>query len=303
MKSTGSCIAISSQPTSCGAGTATGHSSTWEWAVARTSQRSRQQVRTIGPGTPGYLAPEQLQAAKGHELDWRADQFAIGIVAYEQLTGRLPFDPNRASYRTLLTTGTIAAWDRTFLLPHKNSSSGCCIPNRTSGSVLGVRQPRWGRRKSADADCPGRASNVDAGGRGHRCWICVGNHLEPGRSCEGSPRRAHPRGAFRGNVQAIDPQLYVARLLDANPKRLADHDLFSVPLRARDLSAQRLPGVVSTVLEFQAGHDELTHLISPTVAFSSMGDRSAQTTLDLADASATWWDSTAMPTIADFPCA
>jgi hypothetical protein len=96
---------------------------------------------------------------------------------------------------------------------------------------------------------------------------------------------------FAGNVQAIDPQLYVARLRDANPKRLADHDLFSVPLRARDLSAQRLPGVVSTVLESQAGHAELTHLISPTVALSSMGDRSAQTALDLADASATWWAS------------
>lgn len=58
-----------------------------------------------GPGTSGYLAPEQLQPLKGRELDYRADLFAIGIVMYEQLTGELPFDPNGASYRTLLTTG------------------------------------------------------------------------------------------------------------------------------------------------------------------------------------------------------
>ena len=57
------------------------------------------------PGTIGYLAPEQLAPLKGREIDYRADLFAIGIVVYEQLTRRLPFDPTSASYRTLLTTG------------------------------------------------------------------------------------------------------------------------------------------------------------------------------------------------------
>lgn len=57
------------------------------------------------PGTIGYLAPEQLAPLKGREIDYRADLFAIGIVMYEQLTRHLPFDPNSASYRTLLTTG------------------------------------------------------------------------------------------------------------------------------------------------------------------------------------------------------
>lgn len=57
------------------------------------------------PGTIGYLSPEQLAPLKGREIDYRADLFAIGIVMYQQLTGRLPFDPNAASYRTLLTAG------------------------------------------------------------------------------------------------------------------------------------------------------------------------------------------------------
>jgi eukaryotic-like serine/threonine-protein kinase len=59
------------------------------------------------PGTIGYLAPEQLAPLKGRELDYRADLFAIGIVIYEQLKGCLPFDPNAASYRTLLTAGLV----------------------------------------------------------------------------------------------------------------------------------------------------------------------------------------------------
>lgn len=57
------------------------------------------------PGTIGYLAPEQLAPLKGREIDYRADLFAIGIVLYQQLTGRLPFDPEAASYRTLLANG------------------------------------------------------------------------------------------------------------------------------------------------------------------------------------------------------
>jgi len=49
-----------------------------------------QVVRTDQPwGRPEYISPEQ--ALKKTDADWRADIYSLGIVAYELLTGYLPF--------------------------------------------------------------------------------------------------------------------------------------------------------------------------------------------------------------------
>jgi serine/threonine-protein kinase len=43
--------------------------------------------RTVG--TPDYMSPEQLREA--HGVDYRADLWALAVVAYRAITGRLPF--------------------------------------------------------------------------------------------------------------------------------------------------------------------------------------------------------------------
>src|SRR5262249_52533240 len=53
-------------------------------------------------GTPLYMAPEQI---RGDVVDGRADQFAWGVVAYELLTGAVPWrrDDALALVATILT--------------------------------------------------------------------------------------------------------------------------------------------------------------------------------------------------------
>lgn len=60
-----------------------------DFGLARLRQESLKITATDSVlGTPGYMSPEQ---AAGQTVDSRADIYALGVVAYEILTGRSPF--------------------------------------------------------------------------------------------------------------------------------------------------------------------------------------------------------------------
>jgi serine/threonine-protein kinase len=40
-------------------------------------------------GTPDYISPEQVKGKRG---DGRADLYAVGVMLYEMLTGKMPFE-------------------------------------------------------------------------------------------------------------------------------------------------------------------------------------------------------------------
>ena len=65
-----------------------------DFGIAKITQFEGHTLTGVLLGTPNYMSPEQVQ---GLEIDGRSDQFSLGVIAYEMLTGDRPFHGEQIS--------------------------------------------------------------------------------------------------------------------------------------------------------------------------------------------------------------
>jgi eukaryotic-like serine/threonine-protein kinase len=78
-------------------------------------------------GTLEYMSPEQLM---GKPLDGRSDVYALGVVAYEMITGRLPFPDAKGP------AGLITAQLKQTPIPPSQANAKAAIPDATNRVIL-----------------------------------------------------------------------------------------------------------------------------------------------------------------------
>ena len=91
-------------------------------------------------GTPDYISPEQIQGKRG---DARSDLYALGIIAYEMLTGTVPFSGDNAM--AVMNQHLTAA-------PVLPSQSNPDIPTKIEAIIMkSIRKDPKERYQSAEA--------------------------------------------------------------------------------------------------------------------------------------------------------
>jgi serine/threonine-protein kinase len=79
-----------------------GRSMVTDFGIARTVDSATLTATGIMMGTPAYLSPEQIT---GESIDHRVDIYALGVMMYEMLTGRMAFEGSTPSVAMMKRLG------------------------------------------------------------------------------------------------------------------------------------------------------------------------------------------------------
>jgi serine/threonine protein kinase len=202
-----------------------------DFGIAKaTEQSSITQVGSV-LGTAAYLAPEQ---ARGEEAGPRADLYALGVVTYQLISGRLPYEAASLTELALKQQQEEPAM--------RDSLVAAVTPELAEAVALALALDPRDRYESARE--MGRAINDGALGispAGHRSPSRGGTHSTEATSVLASTTRAHEGSSPRGGA-------VVPRQPRRGPARAAAPVVASAPPPRRASGTRRLMTLLVALL-------------------------------------------------------
>ena len=122
-----------------------------DFGIARSLQAKGMTGEGVMIGTPEYMSPEQ---AEGKVADERADIYALGIILFEMMTGRVPFE-GETPLSVALKHKTEAPPD-----PRKINTQ---IPDDLAQLILRCLEKEKGRRYQSAPELLGEFSKIEKG--------------------------------------------------------------------------------------------------------------------------------------------
>ena len=201
-----------------------------DFGLAKVAAEPGLTVTNVIMGTPAYMAPEQTE---GREADAPADLFALGLVLYKMLTGRLPFPGaslQHAGQRTEFHRAALPGWDKACLPMEQVNSSTARKRSGVPTAKHSGRSPGTIGARTAGAALVRRARSHRRGARS--CGGCIVVLLQGGNApatMAGSLARFHDFDVSGRRGDAIGfPGRHVRRfLLEGTARRRTPGHLYN----------------------------------------------------------------------------
>jgi serine/threonine protein kinase/Tfp pilus assembly protein PilF len=128
-----------------------GNARIMDFGIARSLQTKSMTAEGVIIGTPEYMSPEQVD---GKEADQRSDIYAQGVILYEMVTGRVPFEGGTPFSVALKHKSEMPLNPRT-LSPH--------IPQALSSLILRCLEKGREKRYQSAAEVLGELRKIEDG--------------------------------------------------------------------------------------------------------------------------------------------
>jgi len=122
-----------------------------DFGIARSTTGKGLTDKGVMIGTPEYMSPEQVE---GKEIDQRTDIYSLGIILYEMLTGRVPFEGDTAL--------TVAVKHKTEE-PKDPREFNSQIPDDLNGLILKCLEKDKDKRYQNAQDLRSELENIEKG--------------------------------------------------------------------------------------------------------------------------------------------